>query len=548
MKLRIYYYSILCSLFFISSTTAAQSVAPNDTRAITTHDARNWQYVPAEEHGVTYFELEMALEIPVTKDGPFITFAIAWDHLSDNGDIHAFEYFNQGEWQSLALNHHIENPIDAQRSELGFLSIEEKNLRLKIITEGQPDFKFESHFFNPGHTPKNTNSTTSTTQRSLICPCPPPDYQDRSEWCPNGDCPPNPNPTSTNVELLVVHHSAGTNSSSDWAAVVRSIWNFHVNTNNWSDVGYNWLIDPEGTLYEGRGQGILGAHFCAMNSGTMGVCMIGDYTNITPPDTAVTTLTKMLAWNSCEENLDPLGTSTISSYDIISGHRDGCATQCPGNSFYPTLPDVRQAVADYIDNECTELIADLLVDTIFTNTDQIIASDPMLLRCRITNNSNAPLQDILVDFQIDGNTLYTKTVSNLNSGSSTNLSQSHTFPMAGEFEYCVQITPLAAEMNTENNNYCGDLSVEVNTATEELAAAQLSIFPNPSKGAFFLRNPALKSGQLQVFNALGQIILDTNLQGEQLQEIINLDQQAKGVYVLRVMVDGKAYFEKLMLQ
>ena len=83
---------------------------------------------------------------------------------------------------------------------------------------------------------------------------------------------------------MVVHHSAGANEARDWAAVMRSIWVLHVAGNGWNDIGYNFLIDPNGVIYEGRagGDGVIGAHFSGVNTGTMGVSMVGTFSSQAP--------------------------------------------------------------------------------------------------------------------------------------------------------------------------------------------------------------------------------------------------------------------------
>ncbi len=154
----------------------------------------------------------------------------------------------------------------------------------------------------------------------------------------------------TDVTHLIIHHSATSNTSSNWASVVSAIFDFHVNVNGWDDIGYNWLIDPNGVLYEGRGGGdnVRGAHMCGKNNNSMAVCILGDFTAVPPTREALQTLTRLLSWKSCLEMIDPLGTSPIDSYygvmNTISGHRDGCApayTECPGNRLYELLNDIR---------------------------------------------------------------------------------------------------------------------------------------------------------------------------------------------------------------
>jgi hypothetical protein len=152
------------------------------------------------------------------------------------------------------------------------------------------------------------------------------------------------------VTHLIVHHSAGANTSTNWAATVRAIFDFHVNTNGWSDVGYNYLITPDGTLFVGRGGGnnVIGAHYCAKNGNTMGVCMVGTYTTVAPTDTAMRTLEKILAWKCTDANINPTGMGILSdlgAINTINGHRSGCATECPGEMTFAALPTIRTRVA-----------------------------------------------------------------------------------------------------------------------------------------------------------------------------------------------------------
>ncbi|MCB0638468.1 MAG: N-acetylmuramoyl-L-alanine amidase, partial [Lewinella sp.] len=200
----------------------------------------------------------------------------------------------------------------------------------------------------------------------LDCPCPQPTFKDRLGWCPSGDCTEHPNPEMTEVTHLIVHHSAGANSASDWDAQVRLIWDFHVNGNGWDDIGYNWLIAPTGQLYQGRGDNIRGAHFCGHNSNTMGVCVMGNYTDIIPTAAALTTLEGLLSWKACDRDIDVLGEGYHPSSGFVvpyvAGHRDGCATACPGDSFYPLLPALREGIANRIVAGCVDLASPLILD------------------------------------------------------------------------------------------------------------------------------------------------------------------------------------------
>ncbi len=163
------------------------------------------------------------------------------------------------------------------------------------------------------------------------------------------------------VRHVAVHHSATDNSFTDYVNVVRNIYLFHLQTNNYSDMGYNYLIAPDGTLFAGRDPGalpqsdVIGAHFCSKNTGTMGVCLLGTFTEAPPTDTALGTLAWLTTWKLHAEGLDPLGSfpHPANSPDaqplgVIAGHRDGCATECPGTATYALLPAFRLTVAQQL--------------------------------------------------------------------------------------------------------------------------------------------------------------------------------------------------------
>jgi hypothetical protein len=226
------------------------------------------------------------------------------------------------------------------------------------------------HFFSPGVTPSNAhlpalvgedvvrqnNKGVAETQGAV----PRPKFMTRTEWgCPWGQTagPNMADLASTDVTHLIVHHSFEPgNNIADWPAAVRGVWNYHVMSNGWSDIGYNWLIDPTGKVYQGRAwigenEDTRGAHFCGSNTNTMGVCMLGNYSQIPAPEPAVASLVQLLAYKASQRNLDPLGQSIHPAsnnkvLNTISGHRDGtCSTECPGDFLYPVLPDIRTRVA-----------------------------------------------------------------------------------------------------------------------------------------------------------------------------------------------------------
>jgi hypothetical protein len=164
--------------------------------------------------------------------------------------------------------------------------------------------------------------------------------------------------------LAIVHHTAGTNAytPAQAAAIVRGIELYHVKGNGWNDIGYNFLVDRFGTVYEGRGGGIeknvIGAHSEGFNTGTFGVALIGNYARATPPKAQRDALVNLLAWRLDVAHIDPLSTVVYASggnakfkagknvtLRAISGHRDTGPSECPGAGTYVLLPGIAKRVS-----------------------------------------------------------------------------------------------------------------------------------------------------------------------------------------------------------
>jgi len=166
------------------------------------------------------------------------------------------------------------------------------------------------------------------------------------------------------LKLALVHHTAGSNNytPAQSAAIVRGIEQYHVQGNGWNDIGYNFLVDRFGTIYEGRAGGItqnvIGAHSEGFNTGTVGISLIGNFQNATPPPAMQDALVKLLAWRLDVAHIDPLSTVAYTSggnakykagkvvtLNAISGHRDTYLTECPGIDAYKLLPAIAKRVA-----------------------------------------------------------------------------------------------------------------------------------------------------------------------------------------------------------
>lgn len=168
------------------------------------------------------------------------------------------------------------------------------------------------------------------------------------------------------AQKLTAHHTATTNADPDPAATVRAIYRYHAVDRGWGDIGYQYLVDESGRVYEGRWSGsdgdpahdatgkvVTAAHVAGYNSGNVGVALLGTLTSQAPTPAAQHSLEQLLADLATRHTIDPQGsgsyvnpvngaTLTVAN---ISGHRDWEATECPGGTFYAGLPAIRSNVA-----------------------------------------------------------------------------------------------------------------------------------------------------------------------------------------------------------
>ncbi|MCC6315101.1 MAG: N-acetylmuramoyl-L-alanine amidase, partial [Thermomicrobiales bacterium] len=148
------------------------------------------------------------------------------------------------------------------------------------------------------------------------------------------------------VEHLVIHHSDTTNFENPLLAI-RSIYYYHAVTKGWGDIGYNYLVDFNGAIYEGRagGEWVVGGHALGYNEGTAGICAMGRFAGAEPTPEMAAGLADIAAWAG--RNLDPAAAAPfadIARLPTICGHRDVNPTSCPGDALFGDLGWLREDV------------------------------------------------------------------------------------------------------------------------------------------------------------------------------------------------------------
>ncbi len=171
---------------------------------------------------------------------------------------------------------------------------------------------------------------------------------------------------TSKVKAAFVHHTASGNnySCSQAPSLIRGFYRYHTRSLGWRDIGYNFLVDKCGRIYEGRAGGVAkpvkGAHTMGFNTNTTGIAVIGSYGSKKPSSKAVKAVARLTAWKLGLHGMNPKKKTSLTSgggnlyakgkkvkMKVISGHRDGFNTSCPGGKLYKKLSSVRSKAAKY---------------------------------------------------------------------------------------------------------------------------------------------------------------------------------------------------------
>lgn len=261
------------------------------------------------------------------------------------------------------------------------------------------------------------------------------------------------------AQKITLHHTATANGDPDPAATVRAIYRYHAVDRGWGDIGYHYLVDEAGRVYEGRASGndgdaahdaagavVTAAHVSGYNSGNIGIALLGTLSDRQPTPAARASLEGLLRDLTTRHGIDPQGNGVYTNpvngatktTPNISGHRDWEATECPGAAMQALLPSIRSAVAG-----TSSPPAD-------TQAPQIsgVAASPSSTTARITWSTDEPATS-QVEWRRAGTTTSTATAP------TTTVTRSHAVGLTGlsrkaKYDYRVVSTDAAGNARTSS--------------------------------------------------------------------------------------------------
>ena len=224
--------------------------------------------------------------------------------------------------------------------------------------------------------PTSTSGVAGVAQVASVVPsaaAPGPAIITRAQWGADESlrtCEPD---LSTSTVAAAIHHTASTNSYSaaDVPGLIRGFYAYHTRSvaaggRGWCDIGYNFLVDKFGRIFEGRAgsidKAVVGAHTGGYNSRSFGVSAIGEYGSAAPPGVMIEAISQVVAWKfktyrilagvdvtivaGSGEGAPRFAPGTLVTLPTIFAHRDVSLTACPGQGLYDQLGYIRARVSE----------------------------------------------------------------------------------------------------------------------------------------------------------------------------------------------------------
>jgi SpoIID/LytB domain protein len=297
-------------------------------------------------------------ELPETTVRSFSMLGVTWDPDDRSADLAVdVKWRHDGRWSSwtpldLELGPDVEGGRPGTEPQWTDAS---DGVAVRVTsTTGHEPSGLRVAMIDPGATPDVRPVAATVAQPPIIM---------RSQWgaSAGGSCS-SPIYGATTLGA-VIHHTAGSNSytKAQSAGIVKATQAYHVNSRDWCDIGYNFLVDKYGQIFEGRKGGITkpvrAAHSGndAVNQQTMGVSLMGTFSSTEPTAAMKSSVAHLVAWRFAQYNRPAKGTYSLGGKTLnrIAGHRNVVSTECPGAKAYAWLSaggGLRDAVEDRLTN------------------------------------------------------------------------------------------------------------------------------------------------------------------------------------------------------
>lgn len=335
-----------------------QLVAPTQWRAEVVRTVHDTDFACADSTCLTE---------SISLSGAFQTLVIEWPKV---GDVQArvFDSGRWSEWMTLEGEADVRDGENADKNAHFFSAYQGTNVQFRRSVQSIGEIRVTAFTVptlasEPRYADFRLASMEDPSSATVL---------PRSQWLDSGIELSNERRTSLwpeeygEVKKIILHHTASTVrdinndgmiDSLDYRELVRAIYRYHASSKKWGDIGYQFIIDPSGAIYEGRagGDGVVGGHAyrdrgCTkfgtsnmpFNKGTIGIAMLGTYGSEQITPAAQEALTTLIAGKAWEFEFEPIGTQFFQDriYPNVIAHRDVDCTSCPGDQLYSSLSEI----------------------------------------------------------------------------------------------------------------------------------------------------------------------------------------------------------------
>ncbi len=322
------------------------------------------------KHGVTYAEKDLAVQVRTERSGvwsKWMTAAYHDDHGPDGGSSEEEARHERPGTDALVIG---DVDLVQMRAETRD-GIAPPDLQLAVIDPGTGAMTRETPAIDTGSLgtapassktsgdqPRaiggtgDTGDTGDTVTLSAMKTSPKPKIYSRAQWGANEKLREQSAPSYGTVKTGFIHHTVNANSysSAQVPALLRGIYAYHTQSRGWRDIGYNYLVDRFGRIWEGRYGGVdravVGAHTLGYNEVSFAMSAIGNFDIASPPQAVLDAYAKLFAWKLSTYDIaaNKSHYKVKSTYlNAINGHRDVGQTACPGRYLYAKIPGIRTA-------------------------------------------------------------------------------------------------------------------------------------------------------------------------------------------------------------
>ncbi len=308
-------------------------------------------------HGEQVADDEIGIEVRTRRDGAWT----AWSAMEYHDDHGPDPDSAEGQGARPGTDALLVGEVDRVQVRIGTDAAAPADLQLAVVDPGTasstarqtPEIDTAALDGAPADT-TGTTSADGDLELATAVTAPKPKIFSRAQWGANENLRDPGSLRYFEVHAGFVHHTVNANAytRAQVPGIIRGIYAYHTQSRGWSDIGYNYLVDRFGRMWEGRFGGVdrpvVGAHTLGYNDDAFAMSAIGNFEEVRPSEAMVEAYGALFAWKLALHGVDASSSRqyvTSRYFPAVNGHRDADSTACPGQYLYNRIGDIRELAA-----------------------------------------------------------------------------------------------------------------------------------------------------------------------------------------------------------